>query len=427
MFGLVFVLFLITIMLSYIYTYKYVNDKIYKYYYFLLLMGFVIYSGAGIISEYSKIEQNALLYMIQWILFLIAFYLASTFVIKFKLKNNFFEIDKIASHKIICILGTVYILTYFYMCISSKVTIQDLFNIKKLFLEYKATPFAIRVERRNNLFYMIMTNQVATVAEPFYYIWLYNLRKKHKIFILLYLTPILLQLLADRYLSRNNIAVYLFFLFIFMIKEKIISKQIAKLLVIFVIPLLLVIFSILSDIRLKTTIEFNVIYNIKQLILDEISYPEYYNYCVIKSKEISILNFIIYIFIVCIPSQIYKIFNFTVPNLAYSFTEAILGLNYGETNNYYILLPSVLGEALMLFGKNFAFMYGFIYGTIATFFLKVLKKNKCLEYLLIFFLLDFFRQFRGGSQYVISTWEAKLIPMLIIAFLVKSSNRKNTT
>ena len=74
----------------------------------------------------------------------------------------------------------------------------------------------------------------------------------------------------------------------------------------------------------------------------------------------------------------------------------------------------------MLFGKYAAFIYGLIYGVFSTWFLKILKAHDCLYYLMLYFLLDFFRQFRGGSQYVISVWETQLIPLIIIVAIATS-------
>lgn len=423
MYYLMLFLFIYILGMTYIITYILFKNKVYKYYYYLFLTGFTIYSGIGIFTEYNKNDEDILLYVFQFLFFIFFFYIGSYFIRKFKIKNKI-NLENINSYKLIYILGGIYILTYVYKCIYSGIEVEDFFNIKKLFLEYKATPFSIRVARRNDVIYSIMINQVATITQPFYYIVLYNLRKKHKLFISLFILPIFLNLLADSYISRNNIAIYLIFLFIFVYKEKVISRRLTKIISILLIPTLLFIFSILSDIRSGSSIDYTLLQHIEKLILEEVSYPKYYNYCITTSSEISILNFILYIFIVCIPSQIYKFFNFVPPNLAYSFTETILGLNYGETNNYYILLPSVLGEAFILFGEKFAFFYGAIYGIISMLFLKILKKYKYLEYLMIFYLLDFFRQFRGGSQYVISAWETKLIPMIIIMIFMKILNKK---
>ena len=403
--------------------YRNVKDRVYRIFLFLMILGFTIYSGLGIFTENENIQQNDLTYIIQFLLFICMFLLGYKIVMKYRIHSYMKELDRIFANRLFIIMGYMYIAVYIYKCIYSGVVLSDILNIQKLFVNYSATTFATRVTRNSDSIYSIITNQVTNICAPFFYIMLYNVRKNHKKFLTLYCLPIVLALLSDGYLSRNKIAVYVVFIFIYLVDEKIISKGIAKMIVIGAVPLLLLIFATLESIRSGTVSGEGMLESIKHMVVSEISYPQYYDNCVAQSKDVSALNFLIYIIVVCIPSQFYSLFGYQTPNLAYSFTKAIIGLSYGQTNNYYILLPSVLGEALMLFGKHFAFVYGFIYGIISTWFLKVLKEHECTKYLMIYFLLDFFRQFRGGSQFVISVWETQIIPMIIIVAIVSTISK----
>lgn len=393
------------------------KDRIYRWFYYLMVIGFTIYSGVGIFTEAKEIEHNAFVYLIQFMLFLVFFMFGSIAVRKVRTYDYMPFLDDLTEKKFIYVMAAIYISTYVYCCIFSGVTFAQLINIQSLFTNYKATTFAVRVARRNNVLYNVITNQVASISAPFFYIALYNKRKNHRYFLAMYCLPILLAILADGYISRNKIAVHIAFIYIYFCVERIIPKNFAKKIVLIAIPLMLFLFAVLQNIRSGNSSEIGFGDSIKDLILSEVEYPKYYDYCVRKSKEINTINFLIYIFIVWVPSQFYHYIGITVPNLAYSFTEAVIGLSYGETNNYYILLPSVLGEALMLFGKYAAFLYGLIYGVFSTWFLKVLKGHDCLYYLMIYYLLDFFRQFRGGSQYVISAWETQIIPFILIIII----------
>lgn len=418
------IIFLVVLAFSYILVYMNVKDRVYRIFYYLMLTGFTVYSGVGIFTEYSAISENAFIYLLQFLFFIFAFFCGSYFVRKYRIHFYMEALDDISGYTLIYIFAIIYIGTYVFRCIFSGVSLEDILSIKNLFISYSATTFATRVERNSSLVYKIITNQVSSITAPFFYIMLYNIRKNHKKFIVLYCIPIILALLADGYLSRNKIAVYLVFIFIYLIVEEIIPRNIAKIIAIVAVPFLLFMFAVLANVRSGGGADIDFWNSIKDLVFSEVEYPKYYDYCVSKAKDVSVLNFIIYIFVVCIPSQFYSIFHFSTPNLAYSFTEAVTGLSYAQTNNYYILLPSVLGEALMLFGKYFAFIYGFIYGIVSSWFLKILKEHECLKYLLIYFLLDFFRQFRGGSQYVISVWETQLIPMIIIIAIVVSLRKR---
>lgn len=401
--------------------YNFENDLIYKYFYLSFVVGFSIYSGIGIITEHTYIEDNALLYIIQFILFMLLFIIGSIIVRKIKFKNFTLDLDNILNPKFILFMASIYIITYVYRCIFSGVSIYDFVNIKDLFINYKSTAFSIRVNRRNNSLFNFITNQVASLTMPFFFIHLYNIRKKHLKFIVIYLIPVILRLLADGYLSRNRIAVHILFLLIFIIKEELISKKNSKRLLLVSLPILLIIFANLEFVRSGAVMGYSNFSMVSKMLASEFGYPKYYDYCNKMSSDYNTINYLIYILIVWIPSNVYKYIGIEVPNLAYEFTEKITGLAYGQSNNYYILLPSVLGEAIILFGNKLACVYGFIYGVFSTTFLKILKSHKILYYYMVYFMLDFFRQFRGGSQYVITFWESQLVPFIIIVAILRLS------
>lgn len=400
----------------------YIKEKTHKIFMYLAILGFTIYSGIGI-QIYSNKIDGPTVYFFQYILFLVVFFFFVFFSSKLKKNKLLNGLDNLLESKIFMIFVVIYFFTFIYELSFSgmKLNISNLINI---FSEYKATAFAVRVLRRENVIYSLIVNQIRSICTPFFYIFLYKHKDNILIFISLYLFPILCDTLANSYLSRNKIAVHLVFIFIYLILERKISKKLAKIITVFLIPVMLFYFSLMAQKRLGVNNSDGFFQSILNLVSSEIEYPSLYNYCLAANKEVSLVNFIGYILLVCIPSQLYKYIGLTVPNLAYTFTKYVIGLSYGQTNNYYILLPSVLGESIMLFGKYFAWMYAIIYGVISTWFLRILRSRECLKYYLVYFLLDFFRQFRGGSQYVISTWETQLIPLIIIVFIYNSILKK---
>ena len=383
---------------------------------YLFIAGFSFYSCLGIVI--NDIE-NSWVYFGNYILFSIVF-----FIVGYKsqfLQNNYlqsldFLVDEYSP--LFVSISAVYIGTFVFQMIYSGVSFESIFNLKKIFAEYSATAFSIRVDRQNDVLYTIVVNQIRALAKPFFYVTLFIYRKKTLVFISLFLFPVLLQCLANNYMSRNNLAIYVLFVYVYLILEDKINRKIGILLFIIAIPSILSLFYVMASMRLNSSAAFSLSSlwdNIYLLIKAESGFPQYYSYC--ERTNVSAINFFIYILIVYIPSQLYKVFGLSVPNLAYSFTETVLGMKYGALN-YYILLPSVLGEALILLGRYFAWLYAFFYGFFVFLFLRILVSSVHLKYLLLFFLLDFFRQFRGGSQFVLTSWMTTLVPFIVLILLL---------
>lgn len=384
----------------------------------LFIVGFSIYSGMGIVLYNIS---NEVLYFIQFILFSIMF-MGVSYLKKDKTTGVLSGTDFVNEHHTLFIyaMSVIYLITFIYPLILGRMTVKDLLNVVSVFTDYTATPFSVRVARRSNMFYTIMTNQVRNICVPFFYLLLYRFRKKPKRFVFMFLLPVLLKTVADGYLSRNNIAVYVAFIFVYLVMEGYLNKKIAIVIAVVSIPMGLSILNLLAAVRTGGSFEFSINTigkNISALIDSECSYPIYYNACDSMFDLRKTFSFFIYIFLVIVPSQFYSFIGLSVPNLAYSFTETVLGMSYGA-QDYYIVLPSVLGEATILFGKYFAWIYGGIYALFAMWFLRVLSRNRSLRYLKLYYMLDFFRQFRGGSQYVLSSWLTTIIPFVLIVHLL---------
>lgn len=395
------------------------RNSVHMYMLYLFLAGFTIYSGIGIVL-YRNDKQ--IVYLMNFVLFCLSFIAMGVYSIHHRPSNALYSLKKVIYRQklILNVLAMGYLLTFLYPFFVESIGFSDLFNVRMLFVEYAATPFALRLARRADPLYVIITNQVKSITAPFFYLYLFRLRKRPVVFCFVFLIPIYLQLIADGYMSRNNLAVNAAFLVMYLIMEGYLSKKLAIIIGICFTPIVLSVFTMLANVRQGGTLAFSfgsIIENIQSLIASECSYPIYYDYCASMTSVSQTINFFIYIAVICIPSALYSFIGIKVPNLAYSFTEAILGMKYGA-KDYYILLPSVLGEAIILFGSEFAWIYGFFYGLLAFWFLRVLSSQEELKFLRLSFMLDFFRQFRGGSQYVLSSWLTKLLPMIVIIYIL---------
>ncbi len=389
---------------------------------YLFIAGFTIYSGIGI---FMLDIPNSGLYFFQFVLFSASFFIVA-YIKQGKTSNVLRGTDFVFENypSLVFFFTVLYIATFFYPFIIGGFTVNDLLDLGKIFINYRATSFSLRLERRSNLLYMIITNQLRTICAPFFYLTLYKYRRNVAKFIGLYLLPILLKTVADSYLSRNNMAVYATFLFIYLVYEGFIGKKTAIIIMACAIPFVGTIFNMLAAVRQggSFSISFtNMGESLYSLLQSECSYPQFYDTCSTMTNPVLTVSFFVYLALVVIPSQAYALIGLQAPNLPYLMTEVVLGMSFGDSG-YYILLPSVLGEAIILFGRYFAWIYGIFYALLIVWFLHILSREESLKYLKLFFMLDFFRQFRGGSQYVLSSWLTTIIPFAVIVYFL--SKRK---
>lgn len=413
-------LLLVLFVVLYIYVTNIVfkNNSDIKIIMYLFIIGLSIYSGLGIVIYNIN---NKVLYLFEFMMFSMFFFIVAN-ICKEKTTYALKGIESVyyEHQPFIYTMAIIYLIIYIYPLVLGRFTFRDLINISSIFSDYHSTPFSLRVARKSNMLYIIITNQVRGICSPFFYLLLNKIRKKPMVFILTFLFPVLLKTVSDGYLSRNNIVVYLAFIFIYLISERIINKKIAISVFVLMTPIILSILNLMSKVRSGGDFNFSlntITENIRALIDSECSYPIYFNICDSMYDFNKTINFFVYILLVVIPSQFYSLIGLTIPNLAYSFTENVLGMSYGA-QDYYIVLPSVLGEAIILFGKYFAWIYGGIYAIFIFWFLRVLSSHRSLKYLKLYFVLDFFRQFRGGSQYVLSTWMTTIVPFIIIVSIL---------
>ena len=218
-----FILFdILLLMLSWI---LFKNNLDFKVISVLFVLGFTIYSGIGII--YYEINDS-IIYLANFVLFSLAF-IFTGYLLRKKKINIIQNLNKANKnfHGIFNFLAVMYVVTFLYPIFSSGFNIYDFLNFFSYFTEYKATPFSIRVARMADPLYLVMVNQIRTICMPFFYVYLYNLRSRPFLFLSIYFIPIYCKIVADGYISRNNIAVYFTFILIYLVTEKYLSKKVA--------------------------------------------------------------------------------------------------------------------------------------------------------------------------------------------------------
>lgn len=406
-----------------------IKDKGHRVLVYIFLIGFTTYSGIGL--TIYEIDE-AFMYFLQYIAFIIIFifFAVGSSNRRYKkmtlLSNNLTFIIENNPGLISC-LTFIYILTFIFPFIYPIFNFLEIFNVNRLISGYKAMSFTIRADRLNNTFYQLITTQLRLIAMPFFYIYLYKNREKSLKFLILFVLPFYLQAINNCYLSRNEIAIIFVFVFAYLIKEKKLNRITAIVITCVAVPYLLYVFGTLFYLRVGAENSFDGFLPVlRDLFSKETNFVFNYSSASNVSDKVNVFQFLLYVITLPIPSGLMKHVGISTPILSQILTYEMIGLRYGDLH-YYILLPSILGEGIIIFNKYFAWMYAFIFAPFAVWFLRILKANKALTYLMVWYLVDFARQMRGGSQFIISYWVNTIIPFAIIIFLLSSVKRNKVS
>lgn len=389
------------------------NNSI-KWMFLLFNTGFYFYSGAGLfINNY---DEN-LMYIFQFFLFsLFSFIITIFFDNQKKIRlDNIFLRDSlkylISISPIICCL---YIMTFIFPFLYPSITITEVFNISRIFSGYDSAWFSLKLNQSEDSINYLITNYVRVLSLPFFYLYLYSIRKKHFLFIFMFLTPIYLETVFNSYISRNMIILTFLFIIIYLFIEFEKKRKLIVTCSIIMIPILIYFISLLFYLRTGTNVSENPFVD---FLKQESSFTLNYQNAINASENVSTLGFIIFLILLPIPSFLTEFVGVYPVILPHILTKEIIGLDYGSAG-YYILLPSILGEGLMIFNQYFAWVYAIILVSGILIMLKFLDSWNPFLYLKIWFILDVFRQMRGGGQFILGSWINTLVPFLLILIVM---------
>lgn len=407
---------------------KSIKTTILKVVVYVVETGFFIYSGIGL--AFYSIERAGL-YILQYCLASLSFALTTYFLqnrFEYKIKKHYGcdePVFKANGGVVVKFFAFIYLCTFIFPFIYPSVSIYKIFDIVSFINNFHALSSSYKLSLQSDSLYQLVCSTIRVIALPWFYVFLYRIKGKPLFFIIIYSIPVYLGAVSNYYISRNDLAVYLCFVFIYLYKEEIVSRAVLRQIAIIGVPFLLIIFSRLMYLRAGLdALNIGYIKVIKNLWLDEISFVQNYPRLSGLTDQVSTVMFFIYVSTCFIPMSIRGLFGIKEINLARVLSNSILNSSYGQLN-YYLILPSVLGEGILLFGNYFSWLYLVVFALFIYWFLTKLCRNKSLEYLTIYFVIDVFRQFRGGSQFVISSWAAAIIPFLVICVLVKQIGTKH--
>lgn len=148
---------------------------------------------------------------------------------------------------------------------------------------------------------------------------------------------------------------------------------------------------------------------------NEVYYPIFYETTEsLKGFIITPLQYLYWFLTLPIPKELVSLpKSIAINNIV---SEELTGIFMGESN-YVILLISLLGEGILLWGKYLCFIHGlfigFVWGSIGS----CISRYKELVIFQIFFITKTFNMIRGGSQGSISFMVNCFIPFFVISFV----------
>ncbi|XUC78779.1 hypothetical protein IGI78_002092 [Enterococcus sp. DIV1767] len=402
-----------------------VSHKQLRLIFYLFIVGMFIYSGIGI-SIYPLQDKET--YLLSYVLFIVFFTIFGVVICNSKYLNisaeNKAALSDIVNKQswLVLMLSIIYIFTFIFPLIYPENALSNIFNFQNFANDFSTISFSERVLIKNNSLLNFIIGPLRILVTPFFYLLLFQLRYKPFRFIMIYSLPIYLKFVNNAYISRNEILFFLLFIFLYLWFQKIFDRKILALFSIIGIFFILPFFYDFTFLRTgDNVISEDKLDKIFLLLSEETSYVNLLHFAENSLDLKEKINFFSYILTSPIPN--FLLFGLIKPiALSEIFTHIIIGLNYGDLG-YYLLLPTVFGEGIMLFGVSFSWIYSFV---VSFFYLtigKIISDFKELEFMLIAFVLDIFRQIRGGSQFIYTSWIPCLVYFILFLIVVKRMNR----
>lgn len=376
------------------------------------------FTSIGLIINYQDNYDYIISYFLfffSMILFLIKIISKKSFKDRLNINNLFIKYKKI-----FIILGILSLLLQLSSLIYPNFKLFDLFTLPT----YRANTnvFQEKIANKNNLI-LWGISVFKVMFYPFFFIWLYTLKKKPIKFISLFLFYHYIDFVNNQYISRSALIVYLVFIWLYLCEEKILSRKLLISVAIFSVGIVIPLMNILEVIRMGNSVvgEKSLLDNIKHLIYQEGYCQQFLEVSDSFSSQLGFGKYLLF----GISSPLFFLPDVDFPVLSYAFTERILGLSYGS-DNYYVMLPGAFGEGLMIFGKYLVWCYGLFIASFVGISFRIFTKYSFLKFWAIMYILDFSRAFRGGIQtFFISTINTSLllITILIILYFINNSKR----
>lgn len=403
--GILILIAAITAVITLIFCRK--GNKEEKFIYIFLSVSIFVYSGFGI--SYKEVSNNYILY---YAAFIIAMYvpikLISSRRIHFVIgkRQNMAVSSEIVNSidrsielypKIYRIGATIFLASLFMYLIIPTFRISDLWRPPMF--------SAISIHARRNAekhFIIRLADTLNIITLPFFFVQLQTLAQKKKRFSFFFLIICwaYLDYLKYGYLSRYQLMIYLLYLLFSIGLLRYGEIRLDKRMVVLMIVTAIAVVPFLVSFTFARTGQSysggSFIDSLHALVDGETYYPIYYDRILRDGQNlVKPGEFISWLICLPIPSVLWP----GKPTIdpSYEFTKMLIGYISKTAATYYNSLPSILGEAFMIFGRSFSFIEGFLLGIFIGIYFKFFFRSKKLSALTMYMLLMLATIGRGGA------------------------------
>ncbi|MGP4074848.1 O-antigen polymerase [Halobacillus sp. K22] len=422
-------LFLITLITFFIFGIFYLRIKRSnrKLIFIFITISVYMYSGVGI--SFDQVNIKHVITYITFLFFLLFSMFWSFKLFDKKLQNkllngkNSLDYNLIRFKKLYFILSVIFIFTIFINLLLPSFRISDLWNppLPSLVNVFEKT------ETRSSSFILSISELIGFVLMPFFFIHLYILivNKRKYIAFIWVLIWLYLDYLTIGYWGRYEMVVYIVFTILLFtsIGKHGFKVTKGKLSIIGIILLFLVqFFQNYRAMRLGSNITNDkYLDSLVTLVQSETYYPIYYSLITNFTEALTPLSYLLWLIFLPIPSIIWG----SKPTISINdiFSYQVLGVQRGE-EGFNVILPSILGESILVWGMHFFWIHAIIIGFLVGLFCVFYEKSKVLSVINLYFIVLILVIGRGGSQSYISDLINATIPLIIWIILITSSKQK---
>lgn len=412
-------------------TLKKARTKIQKIYVLFISISMVIYSGVG--NSFKEIGYG---YVEKYFVFYICTMVTMVLIFNTNFKKKIINTQRenwnasYTLNKIVMIIFVImFFLVYFVRLVYPKFQLMNLINPPKpniidLFARrdaLRSTPL-LEIVRLLNL-----------MAMPFFMIYLQRRMeiKKWISVVILIVIWVYLQFVSFGYISRYELVTYAAFILIIIANRNSKIYHLNKKIIFIIVTLfILSLPSLLAYEMLRqgdTVSSKGFLEAALNLFCKETDYPKYYDACVAMHTEGLWSKYLYWFFTLPIPSFMACGLKNNVFLVNQYFTEQFTGILYGS-HGYSVLLPSIFGEGIMLYGDKFYWVHGLFIGAFYGIVCRGLEKNPELKLMNLYFAVQMLSIGRGGTPGTIGTIVNSMAMYIIIMKfmeLIIAKKRKN--
>jgi len=378
---------------------SFAKSEIEKLYILFLAVTTVIYSGLGICYE-----QIGNIYLSNFLIFYTCTILSIAIVFRAKsipnnklIKGNF-NISDIVSFPTLKLLVFSFFLVYIVRLIYPNFQLSKIFNPPALDI----SNIFKRMEEQRTLPILELVRLINIFSLPFFMIYLQRKKNqlKWKNVIFYILLWIYLAFISLEYISRYELVLSFLFIFIIIInrnKKYYTLNKTHVLLLVIIFVLLMPFF--LSYESLRTTNSSSSMSfrdSSMTLLFKETDYAKYYESASNMHQNGLWARYLYWMITLPIPNILAGPIKKNLFLVNREFSEYYKGVLY-DTQGYSVLLPSIFGEALILYGVNYYWIHGIFIGVFIGFVCKNIEKNPELRLLNLYFAIRVLSIGRGGT------------------------------